>query len=68
MLTNLEHINIIAVEPGLLHSNLNFARQFGCFTRQFSIANDNLTMKKPKTGKTTMTSFLDWNQRLPNCI
>ena len=51
MLTKLKHINIIAVEPRLLHSNLNFARQFGCCTRQFSIANDNSTMKKPKTGK-----------------
>ena len=26
---------LIAVGPGLLHGNLNFARQFRCFTQQF---------------------------------
>ena len=41
-----------AVGPGVLHGNLHFARQFRYFTRQFGNSNDNLTMKKPKTGKT----------------
>ena len=36
-----------AVGSGLLHDNLRFARQFRCFTRQFHISNDNLTVKKP---------------------
>ena len=41
----------IAVGPGLLHDNLHFARQFCCFTWQFSNSSDNLTLKKPETGK-----------------
>ena len=35
------------------------ARQFRCYIRQFKISNENLTMKKRKTGKTMI-----W----PNCL
>ena len=41
-------------EPGLLHDNLHFAWKLRCFTRQFQNSNDNLTIKKPSTGKTKM--------------
>ena len=44
------NIGAIAAGPG--HCNLLFARQFRYFSRQFKISNENLTIKKPKTGKT----------------
>ena len=44
----------IAVEPRLLNGNLHFARQFRCFTQQFYITNEDLTMKKPNTRKNVM--------------
>ena len=32
---SLTELSLTTVEPGLLHGNLNFARQFRFFTRQF---------------------------------
>ena len=58
-----------AVGPGLLQGNLHFARQFefcsaiSLFYSVFLNSVDNLTMKKPKPGKTKMKTFLPWYSR-----
>ena len=43
-----------ADEPGCLHGNSHFVRQFRYFTRKFSNSNDNLTMKELKIRITKM--------------
>ena len=40
-----------AAEPGLLHGNLHFARQFRCSTRQVKILNGSLSLKNDNTEK-----------------
>ena len=47
-----------AVEPECSHSNCTLL----CYL------NGDLTMKKPKTGKTKMMTFLPWYSRFQNCL
>ena len=51
-----------------LHGNLHFARQFRCFARQLSFSNENFTMKKSKTSKTKMITFLPWYSKVKTVL